>query len=82
MGKEPHLGGGLAVILLASLRDLGPVLRKQARRAMRRPDDCNMSGPMCVGALENYYHQVSTIGQRLCILGIPNRPPALLFAVR
>ena len=62
MCKEAYLCGSLGVILLASLHDLGPVLFQQARRAMRRPDDCNMPGAVCVGALENYYHQVSAVG--------------------
>ena len=78
--KETDLRRGFYVILLSSLRDLGPVLLKQARRAMRRPDDRNMPRPMWVGTLEDDYHQDSTVRQRLRIAGVPDRLPSTLLA--
>ena len=80
--KKPHLGGCLRVILLPSLRDLRPVLLKQARGTMRWADDGNMPGSMQVGALEDNYDQVATVCQRLRLIGVLHWPPPALPAGR
>src|SRR5215467_3561917 len=82
MRQKSDLCGSLGVILLSSLRDLRSVLFQQSFRTMRRTDDRNMSRPVRIGTLENYYHQMSSIGQHLRLMSVPCRLPTSLLSAR